>query len=56
MVFLIFWFSKIWSWRGQLQKGKDIIDGKLKEKEKNLKQMYINAYQSYLFNSWLSKE
>jgi len=36
-------------------KGKDIIDGKLKEKNKNLKQMYINAYQSYLFNSWLSK-
>jgi len=36
-------------------KGKDIIDGKLKEKNRNLKQMYINAYQSYLFNSWLSK-
>ena len=37
------------------KKGKDIIDGKLKEKRRNLKQMYINAYQSYLFNSWLSK-
>ena len=37
------------------KKGKDIIDGKLKEKKRNLKQMYINAYQSYLFNSWLSK-
>lgn len=37
------------------QKGKDIIDGKLKEKRRNLRQMYINAYQSYLFNSWLSK-
>ncbi|WP_418179144.1 tRNA pseudouridine(13) synthase TruD [Aliarcobacter lanthieri] len=36
-------------------KGKDIIDGKLKERNRNLKQMYINAYQSYLFNSWLSK-
>ena len=36
-------------------KGKDIIDGKLKEKKRKLKQMYINAYQSYLFNSWLSK-
>ncbi len=36
-------------------KGKDIIDGKLKEKNKKLKQMFINAYQSYLFNSWLSK-
>ena len=37
------------------KKGKDIIDGKLKEKRRNLKQMYINAYQSYLFNNWLSK-
>ena len=36
-------------------KGKDIIDGKLKEKKRNLRQMYINSYQSYLFNSWLSK-
>jgi len=37
------------------QKGKDIIEGKLVEKRRNLKQMYINAYQSYLFNNWLSK-
>lgn len=37
------------------KKGKDIIDGKLKEKRRNLRQMYINAYQSYLFNTWLSK-
>ena len=37
------------------KKGKDIIDGKLKEKRRNLCQMYINAYQSYLFNHWLSK-
>lgn len=36
-------------------KGKDIIDGKLKERKRNLRQMYINSYQSYLFNSWLSK-
>ena len=36
-------------------KGKDIIDGKLKERRRNLRQMYINSYQSYLFNSWLSK-
>ena len=36
-------------------KGKDIIDKKLKEKNRKLKQMYINAYQSYLFNAWLSK-
>lgn len=37
------------------KKGKAIIEGTLKEKRRNLKQMYINAYQSYLFNSWLSK-
>lgn len=37
------------------EKGKSIVEGKLKEKNRNLKQMYINAYQSYLFNSWLSK-
>lgn len=36
-------------------KGKDIIEGKLKEKRRNLRQMYINSYQSYLFNSWLSR-
>ena len=36
-------------------KGKDIIDGKLKERKQKLKQMYVNAYQSYLFNLWLSK-
>lgn len=37
------------------KKGKAIIEGTLKEKRRNLKQMYINAYQSYLFNNWLSK-
>ena len=36
-------------------KGKEIIEGKLKERNRNLKQMYINAYQSFLFNAWLSK-
>ncbi len=37
------------------EKGKLIVEGKLKEKRRNLRQMYVNAYQSYLFNSWLSK-
>ena len=36
-------------------KGKDIIDGKLKERNRKLRQMYINSYQSYIFNNWLSK-
>ena len=35
-------------------KGKEIIDGTRTEKRRNLKQMYVNAYQSFLFNSWLS--
>jgi len=37
------------------EKGEAIIKGELKEKNRKLKQMYINAYQSHLFNSWLSK-
>lgn len=37
------------------EKGKAIVEGKLKERRRNLRQMYINAYQSYLFNSWLSR-
>jgi len=37
------------------KKGKEIIDGQRKEKRRNLSQMYVNAYQSYLFNTWLSK-
>jgi tRNA pseudouridine13 synthase len=36
-------------------KGQEILEGKRKEKNRKLKQMYINAYQSYLFNNWLSK-
>ena len=36
-------------------KGKDIIAGIKKERNRKLKQMYINSYQSYLFNQWLSK-
>ena len=35
-------------------KGKQIVEGSLKEKNRKLKQMFINAYQSYLFNNWLS--
>lgn len=37
------------------KKGEAIVKGELREKNRKLKQMYINAYQSYLFNSWLSK-
>jgi tRNA pseudouridine13 synthase len=36
-------------------KGKAIIEGTLKEKNRKLNQLYINAYQSYLFNGWLSR-
>ena len=37
------------------KKGEAIINGELKEKNRKLKQMYVNSYQSYLFNEWLSK-
>lgn len=37
------------------KKGEAIIKGELKEKNRKLKQMYLNAYQSHLFNNWLSK-
>ncbi len=50
-----FGFQRFGTEGNNYQKGKEIIEGKLKEKRRNLKQMYINAYQSYLFNSWLSK-
>jgi tRNA pseudouridine13 synthase len=36
-------------------KGKELLEGKIVEKNRKLKQMYQNAYQSYLFNLWLSK-
>lgn len=37
------------------KKGEQIVQGKLKERSQKLRQMYINAYQSHLFNAWLSK-
>jgi tRNA pseudouridine13 synthase len=37
------------------KKGEALISGTLKVRDKKLKQMYINAFQSHLFNSWLSK-
>jgi tRNA pseudouridine13 synthase len=37
------------------KKGEAICNGELKERNKKLKQMFLNAYQSYLFNGWLSK-
>ncbi len=36
-------------------KGKAIIEGSLREKNRKLHQFYINSYQSFLFNNWLSK-
>ena len=37
------------------KKGQALINGTLKVRDKKLRGMYINAYQSFLFNSWLSK-
>lgn len=36
-------------------KGQEICEGKRSERNRKLKQMFLNAYQSYLFNMWLSK-
>jgi tRNA pseudouridine13 synthase len=35
--------------------GKNILDGKLKIRDKKKREFLINAYQSYMFNNWLSK-
>jgi tRNA pseudouridine13 synthase len=37
------------------KRGKDILDGKVKEKNVKLKRLLINSYQSHLFNLWLSR-
>jgi len=37
------------------KKGEALIAGEIKVRDRKLRQMYINAYQSYLYNSWLSK-
>jgi tRNA pseudouridine13 synthase len=36
-------------------KGKAILEGTLKEKNRKLNQFYVNSYQSYLFNAWLNR-
>lgn len=35
--------------------GEEILQGKKKERNVKLKRLYINAYQSHLFNLWLSR-
>ena len=37
------------------KKGEALIAGTLKVRDRKLRKMYINAYQSYLYNGWLSK-
>ncbi len=37
------------------EEGKAIVEGRLKMRDRKTKSFLINAYQSYLFNSWLSK-
>ncbi len=37
------------------KKGKAIVEKTLKERNHKLKKMYISAYQSHLFNLWLSR-
>jgi len=35
--------------------GKKLVEGKIKEKNRKKSKLFINAYQSHLFNLWLSK-
>jgi len=35
--------------------GREILEGKRKERKRKMKMFFISAYQSYLFNNWLSK-
>lgn len=35
--------------------GKEIIDGKSNIRDRNKKRLFVNSYQSYLFNQWLSE-
>ena len=37
------------------QEGKEILEGKLKIRNRKTESFLLNAYQSYLFNNWLSK-
>lgn len=37
------------------EKGAEIAAGRLKEKNKKLEKLYLNAYQSHLFNGWLDQ-
>jgi len=37
------------------KEGKEILEGTLKIRDKKTRTFLINAYQSYLFNNWLSK-
>lgn len=50
-----FGFQRFGIGANNYKKGEALIKGELKEKNRRLKQMYINSYQSYLFNQWLSK-
>jgi tRNA pseudouridine13 synthase len=37
------------------ERGRDILEGKIKERNKKMRNFFISAYQSHLFNLWLSK-
>jgi len=41
--------------RENYQIGKEILEGKRKERNKKMRNFFISAYQSHLFNLWLSR-
>ncbi len=49
-----FGFQRFGIERNNHIKGKEILEGERTEKNRKLKQIFLNAYQSDLFNTWLS--
>ncbi len=37
------------------ERGREILEGKIRERNKKMRNFFISAYQSHLFNLWLSK-
>lgn len=50
-----FGFQRFGKFGDNYKEGRAILEGKLKLRDKKISKFLISAYQSYLFNSWLSK-
>jgi len=50
-----FGFQRFGITQENYNRGKEIVEGKLKIRDRKEKKFLIGSYQSYMFNSWLSK-